>query len=115
MVYTCKAKVSVASSPTVSHTTAGSSAAPSLVDGAGSSSSASALLPPNLTTILPLAGKALPVSGSTACVRCSAANRCKNTCKKRESMQGAGRELDNQAELGEVSQRVQSRIERYCV
>jgi len=30
-------------------------------------------------------------------------------------MYGAGTELDNQAELGEVSQRVQSRIERYCV
>ena len=56
----------MASKPTVSHTTAGSSAAPSLVAGAGSSSSASAVLPAYLTMILPLAGKALPVSGATA-------------------------------------------------
>lgn len=65
---TCKAKVSVARRPAVSQTTPGSSAAPSLVEGAGSSSSASAIFPPYLTTILPFAGNGLLTSGSTACM-----------------------------------------------
>ena len=64
---TCKAKVSVARRPTVSQTTAGNSAAPSLVEGAGNSTNASAVFPPYFTTILPFAGKGLLTSGSTAC------------------------------------------------
>lgn len=63
---TCKAKVSVASRPTVSQTTPGSSAAASLVEGAGSSNRASAVLPPYFTTIFPFAGNGLLTSGSTA-------------------------------------------------
>jgi len=85
--HTCKAKVSVASRPTVSHTTPGSSAAPSLVDGAGSSSNASADLPPNLTTILPLAGKALLMSGSTACMQVSSHKEEEPSRRRRRSTQ----------------------------
>jgi len=100
IVYTCKAKVSVANSPTVSHTTAGSSAAPSLVDGAGSSSSASAVLPPNLTTILPLAGKALPVSGSTACIHCSVAKRCKEHMQEERKHAGCRKGVGQSSRTG---------------